>query len=70
MNKNEQFVITINRGVGTGGRTVGRKLAEKLCVKYCDKAVIDGLTQKFGLAPDRIQESKAKKKPWRTELNN
>ena len=34
MNKNEQFVITINREVGTGGRTVGRKLAEKLCVKY------------------------------------
>ena len=48
MNKNEKFVITINREVGTGGRTVGRKLAEKLGVKYCDKAVIDGLTQKFG----------------------
>ena len=30
MNKNEKFVITINREVGTGGRTVGRKLAEKL----------------------------------------
>ena len=26
MNKNEKFVITINREVGTGGRTVGRKL--------------------------------------------
>ena len=45
MNKNEKFLITINREVGSGGRTVGRKLAEKLCVKYCDKAVIDGLTQ-------------------------
>ena len=59
MNKNEKFVITINREVGTGGRTVGRKLAEKLCVKYCDKAVIDGLTQKFGLTPDRIEEISA-----------
>ena len=33
MNKNEKFVITINREVGTGGRTVGRKLAaQSSCV--------------------------------------
>ena len=70
MNKNEKFVITINREVGTGGRTVGRKLAEKLCVKYCDKAVIDGLTQKFGLSPDRIEEIKAQKKSWWKDINN
>ena len=70
MNKNEKFVITINREVGTGGRTVGRKLAEKLCVKYCDKAVIDGLTQKFGLSPDRIEEIKAQKKSWWNEISN
>jgi cytidylate kinase len=44
MNKNKKFLITINREVGSGGRTVGRKLAEKLQVKYCDKAVIEGLT--------------------------
>ena len=70
MNKNEKFVITINREVGTGGRTVGRKLAEKLCVKYCDKAVIDGLTQKFGLTPERIEEIKAQKKSWWNDINN
>ena len=64
MNKNEKFVITINREVGSGGRTVGRKLAEKLGVKYCDKAVIDGLTQKFGLSPDRIEKIKAQKSSW------
>ena len=70
MNKNEKFVITINREVGSGGRTVGRKLAEKLCVKYCDKAVIDGLTQKFGLTPDRIEEIKAQKKSWWNDISN
>ena len=69
MNKNEKFVITINREVGSGGRTVGRKLAEKLGVKYCDKAVIDGLTQKFGLSPERIEEIKAQKKSWWNEIN-
>ena len=70
MNKNEKFVITINREVGTGGRTVGRKLAEKLGVKYCDKAVIDGLTHKFGLSPERIEEIKAQKKSWWNDINN
>ena len=70
MNKDEKFVITINREVGTGGRTVGRKLAEKLGVKYCDKAVIDGLTQKFGLSPERIEEIKAQKKSWWNDINN
>ena len=70
MNKNEKFVITINREVGSGGRTVGRLLAEKLGVKYCDKAVIDGLTQKFGLSPERIEEIKAQKKSWWNDINN
>ena len=70
MNKNEKFVITINREVGSGGRTVGRILAEKLGVKYCDKAVIDGLTQKFGLSPERIEEIKAQKKSWWNDINN
>ena len=70
MNKNEKFVITVNREVGTGGRTVGRKLAEKLCVKYCDKAIVDGLTQKFGLNIERIEEIKAQKKSWWNDINN
>lgn len=70
MNKNEKFVVTINRELGSGGHTVGRKLAEKLGVKYCDKAVIDGLTQKFGLSPERIEEIKAQKKSWWNDFNN
>ena len=32
MDKNQKYVITINRELGSGGRTVGRKLAEKLNV--------------------------------------
>ena len=70
MNKNEKFVITINREVGSGGRTVGRKLAERLVVKYCDKAIVDGLTHKFGLNIERIEEIKAQKKSWWNDINN
>ena len=70
MNKNEKFVITINREAGSGGRTVGRKLAEKLGVKYCDKAIVEGLTKKFGLSIERIEQIKAQKKSWWNDINN
>ena len=70
MNKNKQFVITINREVGSGGRSVGRKLAEKLGVKYYDKALIKGLTEKFGLSVEEIERIKAQKKSWWNEFNN
>ena len=69
MNKNEKFVITINREVGSGGRTVGRKLAEKLGVKYFDKALIESLTDKYGLSVERIEEIKAQKKSWWKDFN-
>ena len=70
MNKNEKYVITINREAGSGGRTVGRKLAEKLGVKFCDKAIVEGLTKKFGLSIERIEEIKAQKKSWWNDINN
>jgi len=70
MNKNEKFVITINREVGSGGRTVGRKLAEKLGVKYCDKTIVEELTKKFGLSIERIEEIKAQKKSWWNDITN
>ena len=70
MNKNEKFVITINREVGSGGRTVGRKLSERLNVKYFDKAIVDGLTEKFGLSIERIEKIKSQKKSWWNDINN
>ena len=69
MNKDKQFVITINREVGSGGRTVGRLLAERLKVKYFDKALIARLTEKFGLSVEEIERIKAKKKTWWNEFN-
>jgi cytidylate kinase len=66
MKKNEKFVITINREVGSGGRTVGRKLAERLNVKYYDKALVQRLTEKYGLTLDEIERLKAEdeEKTW------
>ena len=64
MNKNEKFVITINRELGSGGRTVGRKLAEKLGVEFYDKAVIKGLQQEFHLTVEEIENLKGRKHGW------
>ncbi len=71
MNKNNKFVITINRELGSGGRTVGRKLAGLLGVKYYDKAIVQGLTEKYGLTAEEIERLKAQEKPsWWSELQD
>ncbi len=64
MNKNEQFVITINRELGSGGRTVGRLLAEKLGVPFYDKAVIKALKEKYNLTTAEIERLKGRKHSW------
>lgn len=70
MKKNEKFVITINRELGSGGRTVGRLLATRLQVKYYDKALIEQLTKKFNLSAEEIERIKGHKKTWWNEFNN
>ena len=64
MKKNEQFVITINRELGSGGRTIGRLLAEKLGVPFYDKAVIKALQEKYNLTTDEIERLKGRKHSW------
>lgn len=68
MNKNEQFVITINRGLGSGGRTIGERLAEKLGVTFYDKAVIKGLVERYNLDVDEIERLRDKKHSWWTDF--
>lgn len=64
MDRNEKFVITINRELGSGGRTVGRLLAERLGVNYYDKAVTKVLEEKFGLSVEEIEKMKGKSSSW------
>ena len=68
MNKSEKFVITINREMGSGGRTVGRKLAEKLGVEFYYKSVIKGLQKKFNLTAEEIEKQKGRKQGWWADL--
>ena len=68
MNKNEKFVITINREVGSGGRTVGRILAEKLGVSYYDNSLTKPLEEKFNLSKEQIEHLKANYRSWWEDL--
>ena len=45
----ENFVITIARQYGSGGRTVGKMLAEKLGVSYYDKQIIQMASDESGI---------------------
>lgn len=64
METTKKFVITINRELGSGGRTIGRKLAEKLNVKFYDKALIKELTKRFNLSVEELEKVKASKRNW------
>ena len=64
MDRNQKFVITINRELGSGGRTVGRLLAEKLGVEFFDKAHVRAIEEKFNLSIDEIERLKGKKESW------
>ena len=68
MNPNNKFVVTINRELGSGGRTVGRKLAEKLGVEYYDKALIKALQERYNLSAEDIEEIKVRKQNWLEEI--
>lgn len=68
MNKNEKFVITINRELGSGGRTIGEKLASRLGVPFYDKAVIEALKKEYHLNTNEIEALKGRKHDWWSEF--
>ena len=64
MKLTDRFVITINRELGSGGRTIGEKLAQRLGVPFYDKALIQGLKEKYGLTTDEIERLKGQQHNW------
>lgn len=68
MNKNEKFVIAINREVGSGGHAIGEKLAQKLGVKFYDKAIVKELTKRFNLSVEELEEVRTSKFNWWNSL--
>ena len=64
MNRKDKFVITINRELGSGGRTIGEKLATKLGVRFYDKALIKALEEKYNLTTEEIENLKGRNHSW------
>lgn len=64
MKLNEKYVISINRELGSGGRTVGEKLAQRLGVVFYDKALIKALTKQYNLTVEEIERLKGKNTSW------
>lgn len=53
---NNNFVVTIGREFGSGGREIARKLAEKLGVKMYDDELIGMIAKDSGLHEEILQE--------------
>ncbi len=48
----KNFVVTVGRQMGSGGRELGRKLAERLCIEFYDKKLLLDAARKSGLVPE------------------
>ena len=64
MELSDKYVITVNRELGSGGRTVGERLAARLGVPFYDKAHIKAIEEKYGLSIDEIERLKGRKRTW------
>lgn len=58
MKKN--YIITISRQYGSGGREIGRQLAQRLGVPHYDKELINLAAQRSGFAPEHFEEAEQK----------
>lgn len=59
MKKN--FVITIGRQLGSGGRAIGEKLAAQLGISFYDKELIQIASQQSGLGKEYFEKADEKK---------
>ncbi len=51
----DNFIVTIGRQMGSGGREIGRKLAELLGVDFYDKRLLTDAAKKSGLLPEILE---------------
>lgn len=64
MDKSQRFVITINRELGSGGRSIGEKVAQRLNVPFFHKALIQSLESEYNLTTEEIERLKGQKHNW------
>lgn len=60
MDNKQNFIITIGRQFGSGGRELGRKLAERFGIEYYDKNLLMEAARSAGVDPDFFLRSDEK----------
>ena len=58
------FVITINREAGSGGKEIAEKLGELLGVKVYGKEILASIREKYDLSEEDLEKIKATKPGW------
>lgn len=57
MNEDKNFVITIGRQFGSGGRELGKLLASTFGIEYYDKELLQEAAKQAGMSPDFFAQS-------------
>ena len=52
----QQFIISIGREYGSGGRVIAEQLAKTLGVKFCDKNIIEQIANEKSLNLDQLKK--------------
>lgn len=55
------YVITIGREYGSGGRYIGRELAKRLNIPFYDNELLEKVSEESGLCVDYLKENDEKK---------
>jgi cytidylate kinase len=58
------FIITINREAGSGGKEIAEKLGELLGVKVYGKEILASIREKYNLTHEDIERIKGTKSGW------
>lgn len=64
MNRNERFVITINRQFGTGGHEIGMEIARRLGIKLIDRQILKAIAEKFNITEDEASKIEEQRTSW------
>lgn len=64
MNRNEKFVVTLNREFGSGGHAIGEELARRLGVKLIDKQILKEVSRKFNITPQEAERIEEQRPSW------
>ena len=54
---NENFIITIGRQFGSGGREIGRQLSRLMNINYYDKELIQEAAKESGIDPHYFEKA-------------